>query len=110
MIILGLGLILLWVVGVSSQGADGWLVWFDGIIGLCAIVTGLAMSADSTSTTRSGAPLLTAIGLLALAIIGFAVVATLWLTWWTFGFACAFMLTGFLAMSLPKRPHHAATA
>lgn len=109
-IIFGLGLIVLWVVAISQPGITSWLTWLDGIVGLCAVIMGLAMTSDSPKSLRMGGPVIIAIALFALWIIGMAISATGWLSWWTFGFACAFLFTGFTSTSTPMTPHRPLTA
>ncbi len=109
-IILGLGLIALWAVGISTGDVTGWLLWLDGIIGIGALIMGLAMNRDSSKNLRVGGPVWVALCLFALWIIGLYLGATSWLSWWTFGFACAFLIPGIASTSAPKTPHHPITA
>ena len=108
-IILGFGLLMLWAVGLSMQDATDWLMWIDGIVGVCAAIMGLAMSRDSSKSLLVGGPVIVSLGLFALWIVGLLLDATSWLSWWTFGFACAFLLTGFASTSSPMTPHRHAT-
>ena len=109
-IILGLGLVVLWVVAISQAGVTSWLTWLDGIVGVCAVIMGLAMSANSARSFRVGGPVIVAIALFVLWIIGLSVTATAWLACWTFGFGCAFLITGFASTSSPMTPHRPVTA
>jgi hypothetical protein len=91
-VVLGIGLVLLWLVGLSNH-ASAWLTWLDGVAALCAF--GIALLPEGASRqVMSGSPIALAIGLFVLWIIGLAVGAESWLAWWTFAFACAFLLLG----------------
>ena len=110
-IIFGVGLIALWVVAISTNGTSAWLTWIDGGIGVLGVIIGLAMTENSPKSLRSGGPIILALCLFALWIIALSVTGTTaWLTWWTFGFGCAFLLTGFSATSTPMTPHRPVTA
>ena len=102
-VILGIGLIVLWIVGLSA-GATLWLSWLDGIAGLVAILLGIT----AVSAARAGAAGwgLMALGLFVLWIIGLAAHGPLWLAWWTFAFACAFVVLAAAASSGMERRLH----
>lgn len=87
---LGIGLIILWIAGLSAHSAL-WLTWLDGIAGLVAILLGVAVVGSVARAGVGGWGLL-ALGLFVLWIIGLAAHAPLWLAWWTFAFACAFVV------------------
>ena len=100
-IVLGLGLIILWIAGLSAH-AVGWLTWLDGLVGLLAIVAGfgvLRLATRAGVATSGGL----AFGLVILWIIGLAAGGTLWLAWWTFAFACAFLALAAASMSTQGR-------
>lgn len=101
-VILGIGLIILWLAALSAH-AVLWLTWLDGLAGLLAIVMGLTLVA-SARAGASGSGLL-ALGLFILWIIGLATGRSLWLAWWTFAFACAFMILAASSMSDERRLH-----
>ncbi len=96
MIILGLGLVVLWIVALGAH-ATGWLTWLDLIAALLAFAaagfTSLGRAAKSRGLDLVG-PFGLAVGLLILWIVGLATGATLWLTWWTFAFGIGFGLLG----------------
>ena len=94
--VLGLGLVLLWLAGLSSH-ASAWLTWLDGLAALIAIA-GAAALVEFHRGGTAGTGLL-ALGLFILWIIGLATGATLWLSWWTFAFACAFVVVTGASMS-----------
>ncbi len=102
-VILGIGLIILWIVGLGDPVAPGWLTWLDGVAGLCAFGIAGAMAPASTRGVRMGGPILLAIGLYALWVIGLATHAVPWLKWWTFAFADAFLLVGIGATGEQRR-------
>jgi hypothetical protein len=96
-IALGVGLAILWVSGLSSPYVPGWFTWLDGVAALGSFtLSGSAQSYD-TRGKRVGAPITLAVGLFALWIIGLATGAVNWMCWWTFAFACAFLVTGIAA-------------
>jgi hypothetical protein len=92
-VVLAVGLVLLWLVGLN-QHATAWLTWLDGLAALCAF--GLAIGAGPAVTRAIGAggPIALGIGIGILWIIGLAMHTEPWLTWWTFAFACAFVVLG----------------
>ena len=101
--VLGLGLVLLWLAGLSSH-ASGWLTWLDGLAALIAIA-GAASLVEFNRGGSAGAGGL-ALGLFVLWIIGLATGATLWLSWWTFAFACAFFVVAGTSISSHAQLHH----
>lgn len=101
--VLGLGLVLLWLAGLSAH-ASGWLTWLDGLAALIAIA-GAASLVEFHRGGSAGAGLL-ALGLFVLWIVGLATGATLWLSWWTFAFACAFFVVAGTSLSGHTQLHH----
>lgn len=94
-VILGIGLGILWIVGLNDPAAPGWLTWLDGVAALCSFA--IAAAYPDTVRSRAGraaAPIVLALGLFALWIVGLATHAVAWLSWWTFAFACAYVLLG----------------
>jgi hypothetical protein len=97
-IVLGAGLIILWLVGLGNN-ASAWLTWLDGAAALCAFGIAAAIVPDRIGVaTAVGAPIALAVGLYVLWIVALAVGSTPWLAWWTFAFACAFLILGLLAI------------
>jgi hypothetical protein len=100
-IILGAGLIVLWLVGLANH-ATPWLTWLVGVGGLCAF--GVAAAVSPTDTSRRGyagpigGPIALALGLFVLWIVALSVGATGWMAWWTFAGGCAFLILGLLAI------------
>lgn len=102
--VLGIGLVILWIVGLGSPEAERWLVWLDGAAALCAFgIAGMAPEV-STRASRVGSTFALSAGLYALWIIGLATDATRWMCWWNFAFACAFLLTGLSASREERAP------
>lgn len=97
-IVLGVGLIILWLVGLSNH-ATAWLTWLDGLAGLCAFGIAAAVPANLDTRRAIGGPIGLAVALFVLWIIGLAVGAQGWLSWWTFAFAVAFLVLGFASTS-----------
>jgi len=101
-VILGIGLIILSIAAMSVH-AVLWLTWLDGLAGIAAIVMGLSIAATARAGA-SGSGLL-AFGLFILWIVGLTQGRSLWLAWWTFAFACAFMVLSGSALSGERRLH-----
>lgn len=86
--VLGIGMIILGLVGISSVA---WLGWIDVGLGVLALIAaGVLRDDQRTSSIVSEAAL--GIAALALWVVGLAVGATAWLVWWTFAFGVAFLL------------------
>ncbi|HLK91757.1 MAG TPA: hypothetical protein VKZ18_17835 [Polyangia bacterium] len=102
-VVLGFGLIILWVAGLSAH-AVGWLTWIDGIVGLLAIAAGFGIlrAATRAGVATSGG---LSFALLVIWIIGLAAGSTLWMVWWTFAFACGFLILAAASMSGEGRLH-----
>jgi hypothetical protein len=92
-IILALGLVILWLVGLS-QHATAWLSWLDGVGALFGFAIAAVVVSAMERGVRSGATIGLGIGLGILWIIGLAQHRETWLVWWTFAFACAYFLLG----------------
>jgi hypothetical protein len=92
MILLGIGLLLLWLVGLSEESA-GWLLWLDFVAGILSIIGGLALTRPRTAELV-GEPVALAMALFVLWIIALATGTEAWKAWWTFAFACAYVLLG----------------
>ena len=90
-LVLGIGLLVLWIVGLSSPAAPGWLTWLDGIAGIIAfVVAGMSPPASVRAVGQAGGPAALSAALFVLWIVGLASAAVTWQVWWNFGFACAF--------------------
>ncbi len=110
-VVLGLGLVILWVAGISAHAVN-WLTWLDGIVGLMAIAAGLgAMRVATRAGVATSGGL--AFALFLLWIIGLAAGSTVWVVWWTFAFACGFLILAGASMSghgrLNQRLHQRTT-
>lgn len=102
-VILGLGLAILWIAGLGSPNAAGWLTWLDGVAALCAFIIAGALNPTYISrTSRAAAPVLLSVGLFVLWIVGLTSQVVPWLAWWTFAFACAFLVLGLAAAAKPS--------
>jgi hypothetical protein len=93
-LLLGMGLVILWVAGLNAH-APAWIAWLDGLAALCAFALASLASGEGVRARASGGALALGFGLLALAIAGLVVrVSSLWVSWWTFAFAAAFLALG----------------
>jgi hypothetical protein len=101
MIVLGIGLLLIWLAGVSTHSA-GWLSWLDFVAGATSLLIGAFRPAEVAPATRFGMPLALAIGLFVIWLIGLGVGSPHARVWWTFAFACAYLLVA-LSVGTPAR-------
>lgn len=92
--ILGIGLVVLWICGLGSPSAAGWLTWLNGVAALCAFAIASYLTPYASRGTRLGLPMTLSLGLFACWIVALTTGVVGWLTWWTFAFACAFFLVG----------------
>lgn len=99
MILLGIGLGLLWLVGLGYQ-ATPWLTWGNLVAALLSLGTGLLP--NSAVSALKASPFTLGGLLVVLWIVGLASGASLWLTWWTFVFGVAYLLFG--VATLGERP------
>lgn len=93
-VILGIGLIVLWIAGLSSPFAPAWISWLDGAAGLLAFLiagSNQQQPIGASARAQAGGPLALAIGLFALWVVALSTAVIPWMTWWTFAFACAFL-------------------
>jgi len=102
-LILAVGLIILWLVGLS-QHATPWLTWLDGLGALFGFAIAGGAAVVMARHVGSAASIVLGIGLGVLWIIGLAEHREGWLVWWTFAFACAYLVLG-IADALAPRAH-----
>lgn len=101
---LGLGLTVLWIAGLSSPIATGWLTWLDGVAALYSFAIAGTYSRAETRARQMGRPIGLGIGLFLLSFLGFAQSSPGWLCWWTFTFATAAIILGITAGAIePSR-------
>lgn len=91
-IIFGIGLGILWLAGLGAPSATPWMTWLDAVGALCAFLIAAGVSDSSARGRRVSSTLLLAIGLFALWIAGLASGVVAWQNWWTFAFACGFLI------------------
>jgi len=103
-VVLGIGLVALWIAGLT-QHATAWLTWLDVFGALCAFAVAAGAGAR-VSTGQAGGAVALGAGLGILWILGILSRADRWLTWWTFAFACAFVLVGIGAGVGQRRISH----
>lgn len=80
---IGAGLTAMWVIGLS-QDASVWLTWLVGIAAALSFATVGLIPEKRGSLWAAGCLALLSGGLGVMWIVGLAVHATPWLTWWTF--------------------------
>lgn len=98
-VVLGVGLLVLWLVGLNRVDAVGWLTWLDGIAGILAFMISGSVSGSIVDEEariegvwglRRG-PFFLSIMLFGMWVIGLATSVPIWQTWWNFAIACGFM-------------------
>jgi len=100
-VILGVGLVVLWIVGMNHT-ATAWLTWMDGMAGLISFVIA-SLAPSEPGRASAGGPGVIGFGLIGLWIVARVTHATEWLTWWTFGFGCAYLIVALASMNpLPR--------
>jgi hypothetical protein len=103
-IVLGIGLAVLWVTGMSDPRAPAWMAWLIGVASLGSFLIAGSASEISVSRRDAAGPFILAAGLLALWAVGLLTGAAPWIAWWTFAFACANALLGFAASRSREEP------
>jgi hypothetical protein len=104
-VILGVGLVVLWIVGMNHT-ATAWLTWMNGIAGLVSFVVA-ALAPSEEGRASAGGPGVIGFALVGFWIIALATHATEWLSWWTFGFGCAYIIVAMASTSpVPRLRHH----
>src|SRR5262245_30626729 len=103
MIVLGIGLLLVWLAGVGYHTAS-WLLWLDFIGGILSIAAGLFAPAELSRNARMAMPLALSATLFLLWIISLVVGQEPWKVWWTFAFACGYLLVAALGATPTQRP------
>jgi hypothetical protein len=97
-IVLGAGLVILWLVGLARD-ATPWLTWFNLLGGLFSFAVAAAITPGRSGyAVPAGAPMALAVFLSVLFIVAMSIGASSWMAWWTFAFACAYMILGLLAI------------
>ena len=89
--VLGIGLLILWLVGLGAHSAS-WLMWLVFAGGCLSIIAGVGLPVDASRSLRVSTALVISIGLYILWIVGLGVGKAMWKNWWTFAFACAYLL------------------
>lgn len=102
--LLGIGLIVLWIVGLGSPSSNGWLTWLDGVAALCAFGIAAFIPLDAKKEVKAGFPLALAIVLFTLWMVGLSSLAERWLVGCNFIFACAFLALGISEIIRKKPP------
>ena len=91
LIVIGLFLIAVWIGGLSVH-TEPWITWLDFAAGLVAVGLGVLPIERGGTAAAAGVPTLVALGLFAMWIVGLAVHTEAWITWCTFGAACALLV------------------
>jgi hypothetical protein len=92
------------ILGLFGISRVDWMGWIDLAIGVVALISSGALGRTPRSTTMA-----TQIGLgiaaLVVWVVALSVGAVAWLTWWTFAFGVAFVLSSFVSRpELPTGP------
>jgi hypothetical protein len=88
--ILGIGLAILWWVGLSQNHAAT-ILWFDAVGAVLAFGIAALMPEPETSPSRALGPAVMGLGLAAVWIVGMASGQPIWASWLNFAFALAFL-------------------
>lgn len=100
--VLGIGMIILGLFGISRVD---WLGWLDLVIGVIGLIASGALG-RTPRTTAMASQIGLGIATLVLWVIALSVGVVPWLTWWTFAFGVAFVLASFIARpELPPGPN-----
>lgn len=102
-IVLGIGLAVLWIVGLALN-ATPWLTWLNGVAALCSFGIAALVAPDTPAARQSVPPILAALGLFAMWIIGLATRSTEWLVWLTFVAGCAYVLDAVAIVGQEREP------
>lgn len=102
MITLGIGLVVLWAVGLSRDTAD-WFLWLSFLVGILSVIGG-ALAPRISRNARVTELLAFAGGLFVLWVIGMVSNLANWEVWSTFAFACAYLLFGIAVGSSERTP------
>jgi len=95
--VLGIGMVVLWIAGLSSPIASRWMVWLD-LVAAALTFIGVAGTRETTDrSTRAGGTIALSAGVFAIWLGGMVNGAVPWLTWWNFIFACGYLLVGIAA-------------
>jgi hypothetical protein len=103
-IILGVGLGILWIVGLGSPYAAPWMTWLDGAAAVLAFLVAAMANDQSSLRMRTRAPMALSLGLFVMAIIGMATNGAPFQNGWNFAFAVLFFLVGRAEMRRPAVP------
>lgn len=98
----GVGLVAVWIAGLVSN-VPQWLAWLDmlGAVAAFAIAAGTPARLRVRQVRGGAACVGLAAGLFAVWLLALRGDAPVWLSWWNFGFACAFLLTGLGSLATP---------
>lgn len=102
-IVFGIGLGILWLVGLSTPGEGNWLTWLTGIAALGSFILAVVADPASPRRVRAGGAFTLSAGLFVLWIAGLAAGAQPYMAWWDFAFACGYLILGVSANSRPSR-------
>jgi hypothetical protein len=91
-IALGVGLVVLWIVGLSNHDVR-WMAWLDLCAAIIAFI-GANVSEQTSRTMRIGGPVALGLGLFGLWIGGVVTGTSVGLAWANFGFGVAFFVLG----------------
>jgi NO-binding membrane sensor protein with MHYT domain len=89
--ILGIGLAVLWWVGLSQNHAAT-ILWFDAVAAVLAFgIAALLPDPEETTPSRALGPAVLGLGLAAVWIVGMAAHQPVWASWLNFAFALSFI-------------------
>lgn len=90
-IVLGIGLVVMWIAGLSTDDSPAWMNWLDLVAGIGAfIIAGAVNEIRASRYHLVIGPVLLASGLILLWIAGLSTNASFAMSWWNFAFGVAF--------------------
>ncbi len=102
--LMGIGLVILWAVGLGDPSASQWLTWLNGFAALCAFgLAGFSAPFPSRQLMILG-PAGISFGLVALWAVALSRNVVPWQTWWTFAFGCGFLVLAIFGVRTRRAP------
>lgn len=92
--LLGIILVGLWIVGLTSTDSRTWLAWVDGVLGVASLVISGAIPTYMSRQSRMAILLTFAAVALVVGVMGVVTEGPVWQGWWTFACGCIYLMMG----------------